>query len=233
MHQRERKADAALEPLRKSLDRLAENRAQIEALDGPGNALARPRPAQPPRRGDEIEEALRSHVGVERRPFGQVADRFPRRCFPGQDIAPAHRCAPRVGLHEPGDDAHGRRLAGAVRPEKAQHLAPLHGERDPVDRVERPVALAQRLCFYRFRHPHSPFAARRSCAAVPPRPACRGKIAAIGKEPPPFFQGGFSPARRRRASPLSGRERPPQRRLDAVRALVDDPVAGVLHAFDG
>src|SRR5438477_3609247 len=45
--------------------------------------------------------------------------------------------------HEAGDHAHGGRLAGAVRPEEAEHLAALDRERDAVDRPLRAESFHQ------------------------------------------------------------------------------------------
>jgi hypothetical protein len=41
-----------------------------------------------------------------------------------------------------GEHADRRRLAGAVRPEQAEHLAARDRERDPVDRVDRRLGVA-------------------------------------------------------------------------------------------
>ena len=41
------------------------------------------------------------------------------------------------------DDPHRRRLAGTVRAEEAEYLTGLHGETDPVERLNVPKALAE------------------------------------------------------------------------------------------
>jgi hypothetical protein len=66
--------------------------------------------------------------------------------------APAHARVDRTALppDRPGvtsedtqDDAHRRRLAGAVAPDEAEHLPRLHGEAHPVQGERRAVALDQ------------------------------------------------------------------------------------------
>ena len=47
-------------------------------------------------------------------------------------------------LEQPGDHVDGRRLAGAVRAEIAEHLAAAHREADVSDRGERAVVLWRR-----------------------------------------------------------------------------------------
>jgi len=48
-----------------------------------------------------------------------------------------------VGVDQPGQDSHGRRLAGAVGPEEAVHDARRYRQVEAVEGVPRPVALAQ------------------------------------------------------------------------------------------
>ena len=87
--------------------------------------------------GDEVEELGGGHVGIGRRAFGQIADLPLRRERPGQDVVAAHDRGAGGRREEAGDHLHRRRLAGAVRPEKTQHLAGRHRERHVVDRDER------------------------------------------------------------------------------------------------
>ena len=49
-------------------------------------------------------------------------------------VVPEDAGAPRVGFEDGGEDAHGRRLAGTVGAEQAEHGAGLDGERDLVER---------------------------------------------------------------------------------------------------
>src|SRR6185437_9064583 len=56
---------------------------------------------------------------------------------------------------EAGEHLHGGRLPGAVRPEKAQHLAAADGETHPVDRPGRAVVLGQSVDLnHHVRHGH-------------------------------------------------------------------------------
>ena len=52
------------------------------------------------------------------------------------------RC-PASGVRQRDEDAHGRRLAGAVRPEQPEDLALAHRERDAVERLHLAVALPE------------------------------------------------------------------------------------------
>ncbi len=70
-------ADAALVALGQGLDRLLEHRTETGPLDRqahrPGDRIA----PQAPQLGDEAEQALGRHLGVERRALGQIAEPLP------------------------------------------------------------------------------------------------------------------------------------------------------------
>ncbi len=62
-------------------------------------------------------------------------------CF--DDVEAGDAGAARVGLEQRGEDAHGGRLAGAVRPEQPEHGALLRLEVDAVERHDVAVGLGQ------------------------------------------------------------------------------------------
>jgi hypothetical protein len=62
---------------------------------------------------------------------------------PGRDVAdrpPEDLGAPRGWKDELHQQLQGGRLAGAVRPEKAEHFAPFDLERQPIERAIAPLA---------------------------------------------------------------------------------------------
>ena len=98
---------------------------QLAARSGAGPArppAARPRSCAAPRRG-------------------RARRRRPRRC------ARAARDRQQRRQH-----LHGRRFAGAVRPEEAEHLAVLDAQVDPADRLDVAVVLDQPFCLHRDFH---------------------------------------------------------------------------------
>ena len=115
------------------LDALVQHRFQEAHLDHAVDGLLPRVAAQAADFRREIEEPIHRHVRVGRRVFRQVAD---------QPLAPRIGCStmskpPTVTdaagrRQEAGDHAHGGGLAGAVGPKEAQHLAPVHRERDVV-----------------------------------------------------------------------------------------------------
>src|SRR6202011_5167129 len=87
--------------------------------------------------GDKVEKVGGRHVRVGRRTLGQIADTLlGGDRMRGDVVAADHRSAGRRG-DKARDHLHRRRLAGAVRAEKAQHLAARHGKGNVVDRLER------------------------------------------------------------------------------------------------
>ena len=82
---------------------------------------------------NEVEECKGSHVAVAGRALRQVAELRFRQPRVLEHVHAGDAGAAGVGLQEAGEHLHGRRLAGAVGAEKAQHLALLHAERDAID----------------------------------------------------------------------------------------------------
>ena len=96
---------------------------------------------------DETQIGPRGHVGVDGRIFRQVADPLLHLDGILEDVEPAHLRLAARRRQDSGEDAHGRRLAGAVGAEETEDLARLHLEADVVDRLQLPVALHQVLDF--------------------------------------------------------------------------------------
>ena len=137
-------ADALAVAVREVSDVLAEDLRQAADLDDLLRALLERGRVEPAHVGDEAQVLPHVHVRVERRALRQVAEapaapRGARRTRRGRAPSP---CPP-VGDDEAGQDAHRRRLAGAVRPEKADHLAAADLEAHLVERAERPESLGQ------------------------------------------------------------------------------------------
>ena len=94
---------------------------------------------------DEVQILHDGHVGVEGRRFREVPgpalglDRLFEHIESRDD-----RLALR-GRHEPGQDAHRRRLAGAVGPQEAEDLAAFHPEADVFDGRDAAVAFREVL----------------------------------------------------------------------------------------
>ena len=123
-------------PLAEALGQLAD-RPVVDVLDaGGGDGLVQRGPpvgaADVPEPGHVVQPLRDQHLGVERVVLGQVAD-------PPLGLAPAlgegHAVepdGPGVGLEVLGDHPHGGGLAGPVRAQEADHLAPVHAEGDLV-----------------------------------------------------------------------------------------------------
>ena len=109
-----------------------------------------------------------AHVGIKRRRFRQI----PGPAF-GLDwlIENVEAGDNRLALgwrDKAGEDAHRRRLAGAVGPQEAEDFAALHAEADVLDGRHAPVALREVLNLY-----HEELlmcAGRKSCATTVARP---------------------------------------------------------------
>ena len=93
----------------------------------------------------ERQVLAHGHLGIERRRLRQVAgaalglDGLIEDVEAGDDgLAVGRR-------HVPGEDAHRRRLARAVRPEEAEDFAALDPERHVVDRGDATVAFREVL----------------------------------------------------------------------------------------
>jgi hypothetical protein len=101
------------------------------AMSGPGPRLALAQPVQPP---DHLQVLLAGQVLVDRgvltgEPDGRADLAGLADHVQADDLGP-----PRVRRQQRAEDAHDRRLAGAVGPEQAQHGALGDGEVDPVER---------------------------------------------------------------------------------------------------
>ena len=99
--------------------------------------------------GDFLQPAAKiqvfadAHVLGQRIVFRHVADLALRFVRLGGDRNAADADPARGGGQVAGEDAHGRGLAGAVRPEETEDFAARHGEADVVDRRDPGVGLDQ------------------------------------------------------------------------------------------
>ena len=95
--------------------------------------------------GDEPEILEDAHVGVERRRLRQVAGAALGLDRLVEDVEPGDNGFAFGGRHVAGQDAHRRRLAGAVGSEEPENLAALDPEADVVDRGDAAVAFREVL----------------------------------------------------------------------------------------
>src|SRR5262249_39790806 len=72
--------------------------------------------------------------GIEHHALWQVTDQPANADRLALDVETADPCSPRGRREEPRGDAHDRRLAGAIRAEEPDDLAPLDVKRDVVHR---------------------------------------------------------------------------------------------------
>src|SRR5581483_3121476 len=93
--------------------------------------------------GDEIEVLLDREVLVETEALRHVADAPLDLARLAQDVEAEARAAARVGIQQSAEHADRRRLAAAVRSEKAADAAACHREIDAVDRADRAEALRE------------------------------------------------------------------------------------------
>jgi len=93
----------------------------------------------------ELEKRPRRHLGICRRPFGQVADATLGGSRLRLDVVAADGDAAGGCVEEARDDAHRRRLAGAVRAEESEHLARLHLEGQIIYGAQRTILFGQPL----------------------------------------------------------------------------------------
>src|ERR1051325_3139777 len=123
--------------LRQSLDRLVHDIGDMDQIGDVADAPPRLDTAQAADMGDEVEELSGGHIGIGRRPLGQVAGPALGRQRLGFDVVAADERRAGGRREKAGDHLHRRRFAGAVGPEKAQHLAFGNRERHAVDRRQR------------------------------------------------------------------------------------------------
>src|SRR6185437_11187766 len=81
----------------------------------------------------EIEVLTNGELGVERKRLRHVADAPARVEVAGVDLLAEKQGVAFIRRQQSGQHLHRRRLAGAVRPDKAEDLAALDGEADMVD----------------------------------------------------------------------------------------------------
>ncbi len=130
-------ADPALEPLRQCFDRLMHDLADPDHLDDAADAPRCFVAREASDVGDEVEKVGRRHVRISGRALGKITDVPLRGDRLRRDIVAAdYRCAG-GGREKTRDHLHRRRLAGAIRAEKAQHLALRHRKGDIVDGNQR------------------------------------------------------------------------------------------------
>src|SRR5262249_44181179 len=95
-----------------------------------------------------------------------------------EDIEAGNHRASFRGRHVAGQDAHGRRLARAIRTEEAEYLSSFHLEADVVDGRDATVPFADVLNFY---HSNTPWS-RSAAGSV--HGACREKSRPCAWAPP-------------------------------------------------
>ncbi len=137
VQQRLRHPDPAFEALRQCLDRLMQHPGDPDHLDDAADAILCLGTGKATDMGDEVEKIGRRHVRIGRRTLRQIADALLCGDGLGRDVMTAHDRGPAGRSEKTGDHLHRRRLAGAVRAEKTEHLAARDGERDVVDRLKR------------------------------------------------------------------------------------------------
>ena len=127
VHQRSRQLRPLLVAVRELLDLRPGTVGEPQALEPPsrsGLGRARPETMQP---AEVLELLPDRHPRVETALFGHVAEAQPL-LQPHRAPVPQHIAG--VDLDEPEHRAHGRRLAGAVRAEEAEHPPGLDRERE-------------------------------------------------------------------------------------------------------
>jgi hypothetical protein len=171
-----RQADAPLVALAERLDALVHHAAQVHGLRRGLDAPPRLRAVEAAHARHEGQEAVRRHVGIAGRALRQVADLALGLARPARDVVAADRDAARGRHEEARDHLHGRRLARAVGPEEAEHLAAAHREAHVVDGREGAEALGEVADLDRGRHGGSRKAA--------PTSGFLYRWAAAGQDPP-------------------------------------------------
>ena len=91
----------------------------------------------------QAQVAPRAHVAVEGRHLDEAADVAQRLDLVARHLVVEHLGVAAGRVDEPDDHADGRRLAGAVGAEKAEHVAAAHGEVEVVDGQRVAEALGQ------------------------------------------------------------------------------------------
>ena len=198
-----REPDPAPVPFRQRVDALIEHRFQVQQADDLVETASALIACQPANVGDELEESQRSHFRIARRTFGQVADPALGFAARGLDVETANGRGARGRGQEARDDAHRRRLAGAVGAQETEHLAGPHAEAQLVHGPEPTVLLSQLLTVDHFTY----------------RPNGRARRARSGEKFCIEPADDSSPGKRSRDRPAGSvrRNRAQQRRAAALR----------------
>ena len=114
----------------------------LEQLVGPGPDDA---PGQVREPADEAQVLAAGQVLVDRGVLAGEADALANGLGVAGHVDAEHLGPAVVGLEDGGEDAHGRRLAGAVGSEQAEHRAGRHGEVDAGQRLDGAEALGEAL----------------------------------------------------------------------------------------
>src|SRR5690606_34504890 len=132
--------DALLVSLREKSDVLLEHAANADEIDDAVDRGAHLRLRDLARARHEPQVVPHLHVGIERRRLGEITDALlhPERIL--EDVLAGDHDVARVGDDVASEDLERRRLAGAVRAEKADDLALVDLEAHVVHRERRAVA---------------------------------------------------------------------------------------------
>ncbi len=118
-------------------------RAQLEPLEGLLDTPPPCLPVEPEDLRGELQVLDHGQVVVERKALGHVPDLGAQALGFDGELAAQHARVSRGRSQETDEQSNQRRLAGAVGPEKPEHLAAADGEIDPVDRDQRAERAAQ------------------------------------------------------------------------------------------
>ena len=145
MHQRERQVEAALHAARVAAHAAAGGLREAHALEQGLRALARLAAAHAVERGLELHVLGAGQERVERGLLQRGADQRAHRGALALNVVPGHARAARGGRQQRGEHVHGRRLAGAVGAQEAEHLAGLDPQLDAVHRARALLEIAHEV----------------------------------------------------------------------------------------
>ncbi len=117
--------------------------------------------------GVEVDVLHDGQVGVEPEPLAHVGDVVLDGFGLPDDVPAGDPGVARRRVHDPGQEPHGRRLAGAVRPHQTEDLSVVDRERQLVDGRQVAEGLSEALRPYR-RHGGSPSPSQMSASAGMP-----------------------------------------------------------------
>ena len=147
VNDRLRETGALTVTLRQRLNRLLCDGTETRLLDHGLDLLLRKLAVKTADLGNELQVVFDNHRPIARSRLGQIADGGLRRDGIGGDVVSADHRRTARRRQEARDHAHGRRLAGAVRTEEAEHFALLDGEGNALHRLEGTEAFLQVLYF--------------------------------------------------------------------------------------